>query len=81
MTLYDFHVLDIDKKMEVVNQIGVYLDNYITKELKYNIYAIDKFFVEVTYDPIKNKISKIKSFKSGHLLDKYSNIESLLDNL
>ena len=34
------------------------------------------FFVEVTYDSIENKIIEINSFKSGYLLDKYSNIDN-----
>jgi hypothetical protein len=37
------------------------------------------FFVEVCYYSLENKISGIKSFKSGHLLDKYSNIDGLFD--
>jgi hypothetical protein len=65
--------------METVNQQGVYLDNYITKYEKFNLSAINMFFVEVCYNSLENKISGIKSFKSGHLLDKYSNINGLFD--
>ena len=76
MTLYEFNLLDINNQMEAVNQQGVYLDNHITKDEKFNLYAINMFFVEVCYNSLENKISGIKSFKSGHLLDKYSNIDS-----
>ena len=79
MTLYEFNLLDINNQMETVNQQGVYLDNHITKDEKFNLYAINMFFVEVCYNSIENKISGIKSFKSGHLLDRYSNIDSLFD--
>jgi hypothetical protein len=65
--------------MDTVNQLGVYLDNYITKDEKFNLYAINMFFVEVCYNSIKNSIVEIKSFKGGHLLDRYSNIDSLFD--
>ena len=65
--------------METVNQLGIYLDNHITKNEKFNLYAIDMFFVEVCYNSLENKISGIKSFKSGHLLDRYSNIDSLFN--
>jgi len=75
MTLYEFNILDINKKMEVVNKYGTYLDNHITKIEKFNLYAIDLFFDEVCYNSIENKITNIKSFKGGHLLDRYSNIE------
>jgi hypothetical protein len=37
------------------------------------------FFVEVCYNSIENKNSGIKSFKSGKLLDRYSNIEKLIN--
>jgi hypothetical protein len=79
MTLYEFNLLDINNQMETVNQQGVYLDNYITKSKKYNLYAINMFFVEVCYNSLENKISGIKSFKSGHLLNRYSNIDSLFN--
>jgi hypothetical protein len=61
--------------MEVVNQKGVFLDNHITKTEKFNLYAIDRFFVEVLYNSTINKITEIQSFKSGHLLDRYSNLK------
>jgi hypothetical protein len=77
MTLYEFNLLDINNQMETVNQQGIYLDNHITKTEKFNLYAINMFFVEVCYNSLENKISDIKSFKSGHLLDRYSNIDGL----
>ena len=79
MTLYEFNFLDINNQMETVNQQGVYLDNHIAKDKKFNLYAINMFFVEVCYNSIENSIVEIKSFKSGHLLDRYSNIEKLIN--
>ncbi|SDG69447.1 hypothetical protein [Winogradskyella thalassocola] len=52
----------------------MFLDNYITKDVKINCYAIDKFFVEVHYSAEHNTITDVTSFKSGKDLDKYSNI-------
>ena len=46
--------------------------HYVTKDIRLNCYAIDKFFVEVVYDGEQNVITEIRSFKTGHLLDKYS---------
>ena len=77
MILYEFNVLDLNNKMDSVNQLGVYLDNYIVEKEKFNLYAIDIFFVEVTYDSKDNKITDINSFKSGHLLHRHSSIENL----
>jgi hypothetical protein len=79
MKLYEFNLLDINNQMETVNQQGVYLDNHITKNERFNLYAINMFFVEVCYNSLENKISGIKSFKSGKLLDRYSNIEKLIN--
>jgi hypothetical protein len=76
MTLYEFNQLDLNNQMETVNQKGIYLDNHITKTEKFNLYAINMFFVEVCYNSIENRISDIKSFKGGILLDRYSNIET-----
>ncbi len=67
MTLYDFNVLEINERMEVVNQKGRFIDNHVTKSEKCNCYAIDKFFVEVVYDAEHNTITEVRSFKTGHL--------------
>jgi hypothetical protein len=50
MTLYEFNRLELNERMEAVNQYGTFLDNYITKDIRINCYAIDKFFVEFVYD-------------------------------
>lgn len=72
MTLYEFNVLELNERMEAVNQYGTFLDNYVTKDIRINCYAIDKFFVEVVYDAEHNTITEIRSFKTGKLLNKYS---------
>ena len=46
MTLYEFNILELNERMEAVNQYDIYLDNY-TEDIRINCYAIDKFFVEV----------------------------------
>jgi len=76
MTLYEFNILELNDRMEAVNQYGTFLDNHITEKEKYNCYAIDKFFVEVVYDAKHNTITELRSFKTGHLLDKYSNYKN-----
>jgi hypothetical protein len=72
MTLYEFNILELNERMEAVNQYGTFLDNYITKDIRINCYAIDKFFVEVVYDGEQNVITEVKSFKYGHSLGKYA---------
>lgn len=72
MTLYEFNILDFNNRMEAVNQLGIFLVNHISENEKLNLYAINKFFVEVVYCSKTNKITKLRSFKCGHRLDKYS---------
>ena len=72
MTLYEFNILTLEEKQASVWDKGTFLDNYVTKEERCNCYAIDKFFVEVVYDAEHNTITELRSFKTGHLLDKYS---------
>ena len=78
MTLYEFNLLDTNNRMEAVNQNGTFIDNHITKKERCNLYAIDMFFVEVSYNKGSNSITEINSFKSGILLDKYSYLNDKL---
>jgi len=72
MTLYEFNSLTLEEKKSTVWEKGVFLDNYLNKEIRINCYAIDKFFVEVVYDAQYNVIMEVRSFKYGHSLDKYA---------
>ena len=70
ITLYDFNKLSLEDKQKVLWKDGEFLDNHITEHEKCNCYALGKFFVEVVYDPEHNTITEVRSFKTGHLLDK-----------
>ena len=72
MTLYEFNILDKNDKYQSTWDLGTYIDTALTKEFRINLYAINKFFVEVYYHPKTNKITNIQSFKHGHSLDKYA---------
>jgi hypothetical protein len=72
MTLAEFNKLDYDSKLFKVVDEGTFLDNYVTEDIRMNLYALDKFFVELVYNSEENKISEIRSFKSGIHLDKYT---------
>lgn len=74
MTLYEFNLLDLNDKMEAVNQYGTFIDNHITNKERCNLYAIEMFFVEVVYNPTHNAITEIRAFKHGYRLDRYSNL-------
>jgi hypothetical protein len=74
MTLYDFNSLDFKEQLTIVYDVGVFIENHITENRRCNLYAIEMFFVELTYNTETNSVTEIKSFKAGYLLDKYSNI-------
>ena len=42
--------LTLEEKQEVLWRQGIFLDNYVTEDIRINCYAIDKFFVDVVYD-------------------------------
>lgn len=73
MTLEDFNKLNFDDKLFAVVDRGTFLDNYVTTEIRMNLYSLDKFYVELVYDGDKNKVVEVRSFKSGIHLDKYTN--------
>ena len=50
----------------------MFLDNYVTKNIRLNCYGNNKFFVELVYCPEKNKIVEKRSFEEGEHLDKYA---------
>ena len=45
MTLHEFSLLDKNNKTETVNQKGIYFEKLIPKDEKFNLYAINMFFV------------------------------------
>jgi hypothetical protein len=55
MTLYEFNILSFEDKYKAVIEQGTFLDNFVSKTERCNCYAIDKFFVEVVYNPEFNR--------------------------
>jgi len=72
MTLIEFNSLTLEDKQATVWDKGVFLDNYITNDIKINCYALDRFFVKVVYIAQHNVITEVRSFKYEHSLDKYT---------
>jgi hypothetical protein len=71
MTLYEFNILTEDNKLKTVWDIGEFIENHISIDGIKNLYAINKFYVEVVYDAQNNQITGVESFKTGKDLDKY----------
>lgn len=75
MTLYEFNSLSEHNKYDITFKEGAFLNYRLEDNLRYALYAVDMFFVEVEYNNNKNKIQNVRSFKCGDLLDKYSNLK------
>lgn len=72
ITFTEFRTLPRQEQCDVIVTIGDYLESSREEDKQVILYAVDLFFVELYYDPTSNKILKIRAFKSGHILDKYS---------
>jgi len=71
MTLKDFKKLDGAGKLITIWMKGVFLDSYVDENELFKLYALDLFFVEIKFIEPENIIIEVRSFKEGHLLDKY----------
>ncbi|MDH7912089.1 hypothetical protein [Winogradskyella sp. SYSU M77433] len=76
MKLADFNKLDYNKKLFKIVDEATFLENYITSDIRINLYSLYNFYVELVYDGDNNRIEEIRSFESSMYLDKYiSNIK------
>ncbi len=72
IAITDFLNLPPQEQLDIVLNIGYYIQSRPRKEKQEILYAIDKFFVELHFDHSVNKISEIVAFDSGEILNKYS---------
>ena len=78
MGIYNFKILTDHDKYDTVFNKGQFVDTVTKGKIKYVLYALSMFWVEVTYDAKDNRITGIKSFIGGENLDKYSNVPRVL---
>ena len=74
MGIYDFNILSENDQYDTVFNKGQFVDTVTKDDVKYALYAVSMFWVEVTYDAKDNRITGIKSFVGGETLNKYSNV-------
>ncbi len=74
MGIHDFNILSEHERYDTVFTKGQFVDTVIKGKIKYALYAVSMFWVEVTYDSKDNRITGINSFIGGETLDKYSNV-------
>jgi hypothetical protein len=50
---------------------GTFLANRVESKLRFNLYALSNFYVEVEYGTNENEIIEFRTFKRGKRLEKY----------
>jgi hypothetical protein len=78
MTLKDYINLDHKGQRKKLWEDGVFVELRIIDGVKFALYAIDLFFVEVTMNTVSGSIMENTAFDDGSMLDKYSNISALI---
>ncbi|WP_338360159.1 hypothetical protein [Yeosuana marina] len=71
MGIYEFKMLSEREQYNTVFTNGQFVDTVSEGNIKYKLYTLSYFWVEVQYH--NNKIMRISSFVEGEKLNRYSN--------
>ena len=71
ITLNDFQALPFDKKCDFITVFADYLVYDEKDNCKNYLYHMDRFFVEVSYSPLENRVVGIIAFDNPNRLDCY----------
>ena len=69
--LYEYNLMSIDEKAQLLWDSGEFLLSNKTTNAATNLYSFSDFFVEVIYSNELNKIIDIKTFKNDTRLEPY----------
>ena len=72
--IYEFNNLSKHDKFDQVFTQGQFVYTVSEGEIKFALYSLSYFWVEVRYHSPSNKIFGIYSFVGGETLNRYSNI-------
>jgi hypothetical protein len=70
MSIYDFQCLGLAEKANIAWQ-GTFLGDRSEAGMTVQLYSLEAFYAEVFYDPLRNEIKRVRSFKSTRLLAPY----------
>lgn len=65
LSFYEFIQLLDEEQYELVFKEGEFLNSSIKSDLKFALYKLNSFFVEVVYDAEENKIVSLTSFMNA----------------
>lgn len=67
----EFHVLPIERQIELLYEEAVYLLKRKYERFDILLYQLDGFYVEIYYKQYRQHIHSIYSFESTDVLDRY----------
>lgn len=71
MSFHDFKNLLQHEQYDLVFTKGDFINYYLKGEIRYALYSLYTFFVEIEYNVSLNRILNLETFEEGLLLDKY----------
>lgn len=71
LSIIDFNELNQHERYDQLFTKGDFINCYLKGDCRYALYSLFKFFVEVEYNVIQNKIVNLIAFKEGQLLERY----------
>lgn len=70
-SLSQFNNLKAHDKYDLVFTKGDFVNYYLKGDIRYALYSLFKFYVEIEYNLPNNEISNLVAFEDGLLLDRY----------
>ncbi len=74
MGIYEFNILPLEDRYSMTYNEGQFVDTVTEGSIKYVLYSLFYFWVEIQYDSLNNKTIDIASFVAGDSLNRYSNV-------
>lgn len=71
ISIISFNNLTPNEQYDLVFTKGDFLNYYLKGENRYAIYSLFRFFVEVEFNTVRNKIMNLVAFEDGRLLERY----------
>lgn len=71
ITIDDFQILPFSKQCDFITVFADYLAYRVEDDKKYYLYAMENYFVEVSYLPVEGTVLGIKAFHSSDDLGEY----------
>lgn len=79
MTLLEFNHILFEEKCEFIAAEGKFLSYRYIDNMKIYLYAINNFFVEISFSPYHHKIMSVDAFNNLNLLNPYLEFVNIED--